>query len=564
MRAQTGYLALPASAGITMTPQPFELPLMALLKRPQLPAEVDYRAAVLAMGNQDEGSVNLLALEAPLSELTVHEDTSTHLDSAHVTVLATIDDAGGTEIERFSEDIARRWEEGSGSGTAPSFISFERSFAAPPGKYVLETALIDKNSGKAAAKRQMFEISPSHAVPQLSAMLLVRGIEPADVESSEPDLLWRGNERVEPNLYGQMPADAHNLAVFFLANTDPKSRESANLKLEVSHNGVQLKGKPLTATLKAGTESSSVLESFAISSAEEGEYEVRATLNQGGKIAETEGRFTLTGSASQIASAGSGAAPLRLDPPGLETAAHAVDLPGPEEIDRILTDVQKNALNYGDSLPNLICQQNTNRFIDVRGDGDWRPMDSIVEVLTYVDHRESRTVVGGEKNNLKEDPEHVLELGMVSTGEFGLALSNLFKPESKAEFTWKETGTLHGEGVEVFDYRVEQATSSFSLTVPENSVKVGYHGEVYIDRSTHGVKSITMIADGVPKKFPIRSAAVRVDYDYVAINGHDYLLPVSAQVVAGQGGSLLERNDLEFANFRKFGSNARIVGQGQQ
>ena len=76
MRAQTGYLALPPSAGINETPQPFELPLMALLKRPQLPAEVDYRAAVLAMGNQDEGSVNLLALETPLSELTVHEDTA--------------------------------------------------------------------------------------------------------------------------------------------------------------------------------------------------------------------------------------------------------------------------------------------------------------------------------------------------------------------------------------------------------------------------------------------------------------------------------------------------------
>jgi hypothetical protein len=384
------------------------------------------------------------------------------------------------------------------------------------------------------------------------------------VDSSEPDLLWRGNERVEPNLYGQLPAGVHDLSVFFLAHTDPKSMEPATVKLEVLHDGVPLQGKPVISTLKAGAESSPVLESFSINSAEDGAYELRATLTQGGKTAETDGKFTLTGGTSQIASAASGAAPLRLDPPGLTTAAHAVDLPGPEEIDRILADVQKNAIQYGDSLPDLICQQTTNRFIDARGDGDWRQRDSIVEVLTYVNHHESRTVVGGEQNHAKEDPEHVLELGMISTGEFGLALSNLFKPESKAEFKWKETGTLRGDAVEVFDYRVEEANSSLSLTVPESSIKVGYHGEVYIDRSTHGVKSITMFADEIPRKFRIRRAAIRVDYDYVAINDHDYLLPVNAQVVARQGGSLLERNDLEFSNFRKFGSSARILGTGPQ
>lgn len=563
MRAQTGYLALPPSAGINETPQPFELPLMALLKRPQLPAEVDYRAAVLAMGNQDEGSVNLLALETPLSELTVHEDTSTHLDSAHLTVLATIDDARGTEIERFSEDIARRWEAENGSGSAPDFISFERSFSAPPGKYVLETAIIDKNSGKAAAKRQAFEISASRTLPELSAMMVVRGIEPVDVEG-EPDLLWRGSERVVPNLYGQLPAGVHDLSVFFLAHTDPKSMEPATVKLEVLHDRVPLQGKPVISTLKAGAESSPVLESFSINSAEDGAYELRATLTQGGKRAETTGEFALTGAAEQSAAAGPGAAPLRIDPPGLTPKRETAERPGQEELGRILADVRTNALNYGDSLPDLICQQTTNRFVDPRGDGDWRQRDSIVEVLTYVNHHESRTVVGGEQNHAKEDPEHVLELGMISTGEFGVALSNLFKPESKAEFTWKETGTLRGDAVEVFDYRVEEANSSLSLTVPESSIKVGYHGEIYIDRSTHGVKSITMFADEIPKKFRIRRAAIRVDYDYVAINDHDYLLPVSAQVVAGQGGSLLERNDLEFANFRKFGSSARIMGQGQQ
>jgi len=77
---------------------------------------------------------------------------------------------------------------------------------------------------------------------------------------------------------------------------------------------------------------------------------------------------------------------------------------------------------------------------------------------------------------------------------------------------------------------------------------VGYHGRIYVDRATRGVKSVTMITSDAPKTFPFAERQ-RVDYDYVVINDHDYLLPVSAQVVVGQSGNVLERNDLEFSEF---------------
>jgi len=559
MRARTGYLALPPSVGITEPPQPFELPLMALLKRPELPGDVDYRAAVLRMGHQDEGNVGLLALEVPVTGLEVREDAGTNLNSVHVSVLATIHDSSGAVIERFSEDIARRWAAGSGVATTPEVISFERSFSAPPGKYVLQTAILDNHAGKAAAKRQAFEISPSQTVPELSDLMVVRGIEPTDGGGSEPDLLWRGDQRVLPNLYAHFPAGVHKLSVFFFAHTDPKSQVPANVQLDVLRDGVPLKGKPLTSTIKAGAEIEPVMESFAISSAADGDYEVRATLTQGGKSAQASGEFALTGAEHQVASTGTVDAPLGVDPPGLSATEQTANHPAPEELEQILQDARKNALGYGDVLPNLICQQMTSRSIDPRGNGDWQLKDKIVEMLTYVNRRETRTVVSSEENNLKKDVKTVSEIGMISTGEFGVALSNIFMPSSKAVFTWKETTVLRGEPAEVFDYRIEKENSLFWLTAPESSVKLGYHGQVYIDRTTHGVLSATTITDNAPKRFPIRKAAVRVDYDYVAINEHDYLLPVSAQVIAEQGGNLLERNDLEFSNFRKFGSVARIL-----
>ncbi len=564
MRARSGYLALPPSVGITSPPQPFELPLLALLKRTDLPKDVDYRAAVLRMGRQEGGNVGIVALEVPVSGLEVHEDPSTHLNSAHVSVLATIKDSSGMEIERFSEDIARRWSAGKDAAAAPEVVSFERSFSAPPGQYVLATAITDQNSGKAAARRETFEISGNKSMPGLGDLMLVRGTEPIDNTGSDPDLLWRGAERVLPNLYGQLPPGVHNLSVFFFAYTDPKSAEPATVKLEVLRDGVPLKGKPLISTLKAGADFAPVVKSFAISSAADGDYEVRATVTQDGRSADSTGKFALAGGDEQIASAGTADIPLNIDPPGLATDERTATDLSQEESDRILADVRRNALGYSDTLPNLICQQTTTRLIDSHGKGDWRLQDKIVEVLTYVDHRENRTVVGGVVNHAKKDEKTMSQIGMISTGEFGVALSNIFKPSSKAEFTLKGLGTLHGEQTEEFDYSIAAENSSFVLTAPDASAKVGYHGRVYVDHATHGVRSITIIADDVPEKFPIRSAAVRVDYDYVAINDHDYLLPVSAQVVAGQGRRKLERNDLQFSNFRKFGSNSRMLTPGFQ
>jgi VWFA-related protein len=562
MRARTGYLAIPPSAGIDGPPQPFELPLMALLKARQLREDIDYRARVMHMGHGAENNICLLALEVPVSGLEVRTDSSTHLSSVHVSVLVTVNHSAGTEIARFSEDIVRRWSTESSAGSAPAFISFERSFTSPPGKYVLETAILDNNSVKAATNRQTFEEPASHSVPELSDLMVVRGTEPPDDVTSEQDPLWRGERRVLPNLYGELPSGAQNISIYFLAHTDPKSQAPATVKLEVLRNGAPLKGKPMIATLKAGDEFSPVMTAFSIRSAVSGKYEVRVTLTQGEKPVEKSEEFVLLGAGGQIASgetAPTGDAPVAADPPALTAAEQTADRLSQEEQDRILADARKSALDYADALPNLICRQITRRF-DGHGNGDWRLKDTVVEVLTYVNHEESRTLVGdvtvGETSRTQ----------VSSSGEFGSALSNIFKPESKAEFKWKETGMLRGEPAEVFDYSVERESSPFELDNLSETLSashVAYHGRIYIDRATHAVKSLTIVTEEQPKKFPIHKVAIRVDYDYVAINDHDYLLPVGAQLVTkvkGNVGDLLKRNDLTFSNFHKFGSTARILG----
>jgi hypothetical protein len=93
---------------------------------------------------------------------------------------------------------------------------------------------------------------------------------------------------------------------------------------------------------------------------------------------------------------------------------------------------------------------------------------------------------------------------------------------------------------------------------------VGFHGQVFIDSATRSVRRVTEVADDVPKDLPINAAQVSVHYDYVAINNQDCILPVGAQVTLRRSRREIDRNEIEFRNFRRFGSSVRILDSIQE
>src|SRR6202023_1801497 len=60
---------------------------------------------------------------------------------------------------------------------------------------------------------------------------------------------------------------------------------------------------------------------------------------------------------------------------------------------KVLADAAEFVLHHEINLPNFICTQVTRRFEDATGRDTWRPIDIIVERLTYFDHKEDYRVV---------------------------------------------------------------------------------------------------------------------------------------------------------------------------
>ena len=565
IRAQSGYLALPPQTGGDAGPQPFELPLLKILGKSQLPADVAFRAAILHMGATPEGEISTLAIEVPLSNLETREDSSTGISSTSLSIVANIKDTTGMIVERFSADIPRRKIQKDAEKSDFRAVTFERHFLAPPGQYILEAAILDRNSGKAGAQHVAFEIPNSSGIPSLSNMLLVRQTEPFRAEDDPTEPLRHGNIRVTSNLSGQLAPGAKSVSVFFIAHSDPNVAEAATIKIQVFRDGKPLGGEPMTTRQANGQEFSSYLTSFSINSPVDGLYEVKAILSQGGKTAETGASFNLEGSeqggdnASEADTASS--APARPVGPLMITAPTTpIQRPAPDELKSILADATKYAMAYRESLPNFMCEQTTNRSYTLYGAKQWKHKDKFTELLTYFDHEENRIMLELEENGATSHDNTKNIRGAISVGEFGVTLSGLFKPASKADFQWKETDQLGDSTVQVFDYRVARENSTFNLRAgPVDVITVGYHGQVFIDSATRTVRRIAQVLDDVPKTYPIRAVSVTVDYDYVVINNHDYLLPVGAQVILRKGRNETDLNEIEFSNFRRYGSNVRIL-----
>jgi VWFA-related protein len=573
VRARAGYFAVPPAAAIT----PFEAALMKLLSQPQLPADLGFRSAVLRLGNLPTGNENAFVVEVPISGIETQSNPNANLLSWHVSIVSEIKDKSGAVVEHFSEDIPGHDALDSKEQAPFSCATMERHFVVPPGEYTLETAVVDRMSGKLGGQRVQFEVAGVESGPFLSDVAVVRRIDPSSEELDAFDPLLYKQGKVIPSLASEISPETKQLSFFFLVHPDSTMSDAAMLELQILRNGELFGEVPLQLPKDLGA-AFPYLASLKTSSLPPGNYEVMLSLTQGGKIMERQSRFSLAGPILANAALGPGA-PVepRKEGAAADSSAGGTEIlavrrqplvitslpsssvarPSDDELDGIIAGARKNALNYSVKLPNFLCVEMTDRSVDPSGNGRWRRKDSFGELLRYADEQETRTTleVDGRPNREKRGDMN----GPLSLGEFGHLLGLVFAPSSKAEFHWKETDALANGTVQVFEYSVEPKNNSILLSDNSGKVYSGFHGLAYIDSSTMGIRRITMEADGLPRDFSIHAASIALDYDYVTVGTHDYLMPVRGTIRLKRGRHEADLNQIVFQDYRRYASKVKII-----
>jgi hypothetical protein len=240
-------------------------------------------------------------------------------------------------------------------------------------------------------------------------------------------------------------------------------------------------------------------------------------------------------------------------------------IPPPNSVDqaRILHDIIENARNYTKSLPDYMCLQVTRRHYDPTGTENWRAFDTVQEQLSYVDHKENYvvTMINGKA---VANVEHQKLGGSTLTGDFGSFYSEIFSAETGTDFDWDHWATLRGKRMYVFAFRVSKSQSHFTISDEQDrrGVTAGYHGLIYADRDTNMVMRYKLECEDLPHDFPVKEVHIDVNYDYVDVAGHKYVLPLKTDLKSTSStgrGKYNSWNEAEFRLYRKFSTESSII-----
>ena len=274
--ARSGYYALPILNGEQI--EPFEYaPLMALSNQPAA-RDFEFHAAAIRYqpGPKTQFAV---AFETPLRDKTLvpEEDAKKNGVEAHLSFLALVKDADGHVVGRVSKDL---FEKAPDQSDVQSAVA---TWAAPlllsPGRYTLESAAVDRNSGKASTRRTALSVEPELGLA-LSDVSLVRGIEPTAEAPNERDPLVIRTGRVIPQVLAEARIGP-DLA--FYAVVYPAARSVAPLQvvLELLGDGQRVVARREYGPISNPQGGQPMLAWFPSQGLPAGEYEARLTVKQG-------------------------------------------------------------------------------------------------------------------------------------------------------------------------------------------------------------------------------------------------------------------------------------------
>ena len=246
----------------------------------------------------------------------------------------------------------------------------------------------------------------------------------------------------------------------------------------------------------------------------------------------------------------------------------AATLPPPAEAAALLERTRKATLGAAEKMPDYLVKQQITRSHAYGQSKNWAVYDRLSIAVSY------RQTAGEDYKLLSvngmpapEDQSYGMKLGgTISTGEYVTALTELFKPESRTEFSPIDTDTLRGRRTIIYEYVVKRENSRETLAWGEGgSVRQetfsGYRGRIWIDRADGRILRLEDISTEIEPGFPITAASKVIDYDWVKINEQEHLLPSRAVVeltARNRGQTEQTRNEILFRGYRKFGAEVLI------
>jgi hypothetical protein len=250
--------------------------------------------------------------------------------------------------------------------------------------------------------------------------------------------------------------------------------------------------------------------------------------------------------------------------PGVINTAHCLPIASDDPRKAPLVNVCEFAVNFLRRLPDFVCDQTTTT--------EGRMRTTVVkEKVQFVGGHEtySDVTINGQAE-LPNEYNSYVTLGarkLISAGELGSDLVDLFTPPIAADFQFRRDEKLGRFQASVFSFHLPADKNTFWLLRDSRGVSVHpeYQGEIWVDRASERVVRLSLQPTRLPYNFGFENAEITVEYEEVPITGAGtFLLPSRSETKACMRYAELRdpvctKSKLLFHDCRKFAAKSRLV-----
>jgi hypothetical protein len=297
-----------------------------------------HHAGVLHFGVKDREREAVFLAQVPLADVRLTADEARGVYRGHLTLLGLVKDEAGRSVARVTHDWPIEGPLAERDRARRASAVFRRAMTLPPGRYTLETAVQDRETGGLSVERSPFAIA--EAPPgslALGSLSVVRRAEPAGTEASDDPLRVAGVS-IQPELGTPvLPRSTPEVPLFLLIYPTLVTA-GAELRLELLRDGrpVAQASPPLPAPEPDGR--IAWVGGLPAKSLAPGRYEVVATVRQGDESAEERACFDIA--------AGPAAESLPSAPP-----------PVPADLVPVLEQAARYVLDYEQAFHDIAAEE---------------------------------------------------------------------------------------------------------------------------------------------------------------------------------------------------------------
>ena len=283
IHSRNGYFALPPEARAGGM-EAFEVPLLKLLSDAKVSDDVKFRAGALLLQSGPDGTAVAILAEVPLHELQPKAGPAKATLDVHCSLVALVKDAKGEVVQKLARD--RAFQVTPDQLKLGNFLD-KMTVTLPPGKYSLESAVMDRESGKTGTVRSDFTV-PAKLLPgvAISSLTPMRSYTPnaKGLDPNDPFQFQGGSITPTMDMTVKKGPNAV-LRLFFTVYRDATIAAAPTVEIEFLQGGKSLTKVPMQLPAADAQGRIPYLMTIPAEAIPSGTYEVRATAMQGTSVA---------------------------------------------------------------------------------------------------------------------------------------------------------------------------------------------------------------------------------------------------------------------------------------